>query len=245
MRVQNLGDPWYMPVDDMADWDSALSPPVDPIEVGFFQGQIAKFQRALNDIDETRRNLEMLLVADISEDQVFAIQDLITEYYQKQAQFKYVADAYNAITEMVNAVGGELPTLQIPSGLGLFPALGIPAIWIAAIAGASALIAFAAGWIKKANSTITSIAASIADPVKRDNSLHSSAVIAAKTDPTAAHQMALQITDPVYRDFTLSQVSDIAAANAGGSLFGDVSKTVQMAAIGIGALLVLNMLGDD
>lgn len=247
MRVNNLGDPWYMPIDEMANWESNISygAPVDPVEVGYFQGQINKFQKAMNDVDATRQNLEMLLVADITDAQVEQIQALITEYYDKQQQFRYAADAFNAVADMVNAVGGELAPIQIPSGLGLFPALGIPAVWVAAIAGAAVLISFAVGWIQRANRTITTIAADISDPAKRDTALNSSAIIAAKTDPTAAHQMAMKINDPVYRDLTLAQVSDIAASTGGGSLFGDVSQTVKIAAIGLGALLIINMMGND
>lgn len=234
-----------MPVEEQGDWQSGISWAVDPVELSWFDGQIAKFQRALTDVDTTRENIETMLVQDITNEQVEFLQSLLSELYEKQSAFRAAADAFNSVTGIVNSVGGEIAPIRVPAGLGLFPALGIPAAWAAAIAGASLLIAFAVGWMKRANTALTSIAADISDPVKRDAALAESAKIAARTDPVAARTMANQIGQVDFRDATLAEVSSIAAANNSGALFGEVSQTVQMAAIAVGALLVLNMLGDD
>lgn len=156
------------------------TPPVSVAssDVGYFQKKVIEFQSVLNSIDDAAQSLESMLVMDITEDQVNQVQAQLSEYYARRSAFKFAAESFNALSGAVNAVGGSLSQINIPSGLGFAP-LVVPAAWIAAIAGASLLITFALGWVANSHNLALEIANSITDPVKRDAALQQAAKVAA------------------------------------------------------------------
>lgn len=189
-------------------------------EVGYFEGKIAEFQKALNDVDAARANLESLLVLDITDEQVLQIQGLITEYYEKQQDYIAIANLYNDITGVASSVGFELPSIQIPSGLGFFPALAVPAAWAIVVAGAAAIIAFTYSWINRASAVASTIA-------------------------EQARLTAQSITNPELRDKALNDLahaqqaaSEIAGRQTG--FFGSIGDSLKWILIGGAALLVLS-----
>lgn len=184
---------------DLYDWtDNALDPNIGidqtlaPADVGYFDRKISEFQSVLNAVDFTANRLETLLITELSDADVYRIQDLLTEYYDRRVAFRFAAEAFNAISATVNSVGGNMPALSIPAGLGFAPMV-IPVAWAAAVAGAAVLVSFGLGWINRSSETATDIAMKIADPVKRDEALKKAAEITAKKNAAGTIGQAADI----------------------------------------------------
>jgi hypothetical protein len=146
---------------------------VKPDDVGYLQTKVNEFQNVLNMVDSTASMLESLLqTPDLSFDQTVQIQSQLDEYDTRKSAFKFAAESFNAVSSMVNAVGGSLGNVKIPTGLGfVFAPLLIPFAWASAIAGAAILVSWAMNWNQNSASIAAQIAATISDPVKRDEAL--------------------------------------------------------------------------
>lgn len=165
---------------DPAASDTAV---VAPSEIGYLQRKVNEFQAVLYSVDETATALEQMLVMDISEDDVNEIQAQLSEYYTRRSAFKFAAESFNALASMINSVGGSMPSVNIPAGLGLAP-LAIPLATAAAIAGAAILVSFGVGWVTSSRDLASRIAMNISDPQKRDAALVKASEIAAASDAT-------------------------------------------------------------
>jgi hypothetical protein len=72
---------------------------------------------------------------------------LLNELDLKIGRFKFTAEALNLGINGINRDGGNFPTLKIPAGLGVAPAVIAAGIG-ATVAVAAGLIAWGSGWIK-------------------------------------------------------------------------------------------------
>jgi hypothetical protein len=133
---------------------------VGPSDVGYFQGKINEFQSTLDAVDATAFSLSNLLGSGIATDQQAAIQTQLDEYAGRKAAFKFAAESFNAVSGMVNAAGGNMASVTIPTGLGFAP-LVLPVAVGVAVAGAAVLVAWAAGWMDQSNSLAMAALATI------------------------------------------------------------------------------------
>lgn len=180
------GTSYPVPIASIAPGEET-SASVSTGDTGYFSGKIAEFQRTLYAVDEAASALESLIASDVNqeltEDDYSTILAQLDEYYSRREAFKFAAEAFNSVSSMVNAVGGSLPQVNIPQGLGFAP-LVIPAALAAAIAGATVLISWAIGWLSRSEETAAQIAAKITDPIKRDAALAEAARITAASQST-------------------------------------------------------------
>lgn len=160
---------------------SALSN-VTPSNVGYFTQKAQEFQQMLYDVDATAANMmDMLDNYDLDQPSQSALQAQLAEYDSRKTALKFAAEAFNGVATMVNAVGGSLPSVNIPQTLGFAP-LAIPLATAAAIAGAAVLVSWGIGWITASHTTVQSIAANISDPKLRDQVLANAAQIQARQE---------------------------------------------------------------
>jgi hypothetical protein len=149
--------------------DAAQRGEITSDNLTFIQRKVGDFQAALYSADETATMLRSLYDACDDVEMQIRIADQLDEFDNRKAAFRFAAEAFNAAASAVNAVGGSLPSVVIPSGLGLLPA--IPLGYIAAIAAAGLLIDWAHNWITVSFNLATEAAKLITDPAKKDQVL--------------------------------------------------------------------------
>ena len=139
--------------------------------------------------------------------------DQLDAYYSRKSAFKYAAEAFNVIASSVNALGGSMGTLTIPTGLGFAP-LVIPVAYAAAITGAAVLIGWAIGWLETSQNMMLDIAAA--------------------QDAAGDHEGAAK---------TRTKAADVdAQRKASGGTLGDIANMVKWAAIGVGVYLIVDLM---
>lgn len=151
---------------------------VTPQNVGWFAQKAQDFQVVMNAADTTMQALQTLLTLDISDDDWYTCNDWLNQLYGKRTQMRLTADALNLIAGTVNSFGGELPTVNIPSGLG-FPPVVLPALAVSAVVGVTYLVSQLIGIITGSGNAAVQAANNITDPAKRDAALANVAAIEA------------------------------------------------------------------
>jgi hypothetical protein len=157
---------------------------VTPNNVGYFATKAQQFQQMIYDVDAVAANMmDMIDNYDLDADSLASVQAQLAEYDGRKTALNFAADAFNAVSRTVNAVGGALPLITVPQTLGFAP-LVIPVAAAAAIAGSVALVAWGLGWLSRSNDTLTNIAAKVSDPKLRD------AILAKAADAEARSQIS-------------------------------------------------------
>lgn len=111
-----------------------------PFSEQYYRDKIAKYQDALIGLD-IAVDAAWDLVADGAGDEVTQnIYDWLGEVDALKAQLKTTAQALNLGAEAANAIGLDLPSIEVPRGLALVP-LTLPIVTIAAVAVAVSLTA--------------------------------------------------------------------------------------------------------
>jgi len=134
-------------VDPGADDSSALS-------LDYARAKMREFQATLYAIDGTAQALRDALQWTTDADSLRVIQSLLDDYESRRRWVKLTAETLNASAAAVNALGGRMPELSIPSGLGALPVAGIAA----GIAAAAAVTSWGVAWIATADARIRAIA---------------------------------------------------------------------------------------
>ena len=117
-------------------------------DVGYFTRKIQEFQGMLYDLDTTEANLRSFIQDyNIEDDELLARLD---ELDTRKTVFRATAEALNLAVAGINAVGGSLPRVRVPAGLGAIPAAALVGA-AAAVAGAAALIVWGREWIMGVN----------------------------------------------------------------------------------------------
>ena len=213
-------------------WDSnALDPAVGippaqiaQSDVGYFQQKINEFQDVLYAVDATSNELDSMLQQSLTEQEAADIQSLQDEYASRKMAFKFAAESFNAVSAAVDAVGGNLTPLNIPSGLGFAP-VAVPIGWGLAIAGAAVLISFGIGWMARAKTAVDTASARLR------------ADAANTTDPTEMKRLLIAADN-----------ADIASAGiavqqqAAGGTIGQIAGAVKWIAIAAGAYLIFKLM---
>lgn len=161
----------------MGSGDDVVQPGTD---VGYFQRKVAEFQALMTDLDATASAIIDLRDLGIQDNELDAA---LGEFDAKKSSFRTAAEALNFAVNGLNKFGANLPTVAIPTGLGVLPAVPIAAL--AAVSGAIAVIATLIVWGKEWISGVNERAkvalalSNITDPQQRAQAAAAIAKIAA------------------------------------------------------------------
>lgn len=111
-----------------------------PFSEQYYRDKIAKYQDALIGLDIAVDAAWDLVAAGADDDVTQQIYDWLGEVDALKTQLKTTAQALNLGAQAANAVGLELPSIEVPRGLALVP-LTLPIVTIAAVAVAVSLTA--------------------------------------------------------------------------------------------------------
>ena len=121
-----------------------------PVERSYFRDKALEFQQIINALDATAQQVDMLIGALPESAMLDELVQQFDELQAKKGQIKLVAEAVNFAASGANALGANLPTINIPQGLGAAP-LVIAGAGAAAIAAAAAVIIWGKAWIDGIN----------------------------------------------------------------------------------------------
>jgi hypothetical protein len=114
--------------------------------VDYYRQKVIEFQQMLNALQGAQE--AVLGLIDYGPEEIRPeLMQLLDELDLKIGRFKFTAEALNLGINGINRVGGNFPTLTIPKGLGVVPAVVAAGIG-ATVAVAAGLIAWGSGWIK-------------------------------------------------------------------------------------------------
>lgn len=149
-----------------------------PWSLDYYRNKAREFQDTLNALDQAQGAVIVALqlgVDDSTEGELLAALD---EFEGKKTVLRATAEAINAGASFVNSVGGRMPEVSIPTGLGAFPLLPVAAI--AAVATAATLIVWGRAWIAGVNDRLaTAQLLDASDPAKRDQLVQQIATVQA------------------------------------------------------------------
>jgi hypothetical protein len=106
-----------------------------PLQLDYYRQKIVEFQNVLYQLDEAARGAQNLLDLQINDAQLNDdLNGWLANYDLKKGLFRTAAEGLNFAISGVNLVGANFPVLKVPSGLGVFPFVGVAAA-VAGIAG--------------------------------------------------------------------------------------------------------------
>ena len=124
-------------------------------DVGYFTRKIQEFQSMVFDLDTTEANLRSFIQDyNINDPELL---DQLDSFDSKKVAFRGAAEALNLAVAGINAMGGNLPTVRIPAGLGALPVAALAGA-AGAVAVAAALIVWGREWIIGVNERARSVA---------------------------------------------------------------------------------------
>lgn len=165
---------------------------------GYFQQKVEDFQNLLFDLDTGAAALQSIYDWDDNLNPEFnqAMAAHLDEYAERKSDFKMAAESLNMAIGGYNAMGGELPEIRIPSGLGI-PPLVLGAGALVALGVVAGLTSFGINWLKT-SSEITRLNINldaIKDPTQKAN--------------VAAAQLQIEASAKAAETGTMSQVAGI------------------------------------
>lgn len=163
---------------DEGDAASALS-------TEYYRRKVVEFQTVLDALDQGANAARAALATGaLPYEDESALFSLLDEFDARKFTLRATAEAINAGAAAWNALGGRMPSLSIPSGLGALPV--IPLALIAAVATAATLIVWGRTWLQGVNQRLQLAAtlAAIEDPEQRAE------VAAAAASAASAAQLA-------------------------------------------------------
>ena len=175
----------------------------------YYRSKITDFQSVLQAVDQGYRAAQSALASGgLDATTADELQVMCDDYLSRRFTLKATAEAINAGAAAFNAMGGRLPSLSIPAGLGLAPALPFAAI--AAIGTAAVLISWGRDWIRGVN-----------------DRLKTAQLLAAQESPEKAASLAQSIAQ-----------SDAAIAIAENSGVAALAPVLKWGAFALGAWLL-------
>lgn len=135
-----------------------------PVSMDYFRTKFSEFQQSLNAADQAYR-------AGVEAYSIYATPEvgaLLDEYEGKASTLKMTAEALNMGASFVNAAGGRMPVLSIPSTLGLPPLL-LPAAVVAAVGAAATYVGWALGYARAMNDAIGYAENIVEDPAQKSS----------------------------------------------------------------------------
>lgn len=134
----------------------------------YYRNKVTEFQTVLDALDRGAMAARAAIESGALDwDTEQALADQLADYDARKFTLRTTAEAINAGAAAWNAMGGRMPSLSIPSGLGLVPV--IPLALIAAVATAATLIVWGRAWLQGVNDRLQAaqLLAAIDDPEKR------------------------------------------------------------------------------
>lgn len=124
-------------------------------DVGYFTRKIQEFQGMVYDLDFTEAALRSFIQDyNINDPELL---DQLEAFDSKKVAFRAAAEGLNLAVAGINAMGGNLPTVRIPQGLGALPIAALAGA-AGAVAVAAALIVWGREWIIGVNDRAKSVA---------------------------------------------------------------------------------------
>lgn len=146
---------------DEGDAPSALS-------AEYYRRKVVEFQQVLDALDQGAAAAWSAIQTNALpyEDEA-ALLDSLAEFDARKSTLRLTAEAINAGAAAWNALGGRMPSLSVPMGLGALPV--IPLALIGAVATAATLIVWGRTWLDGVNARLQQAAllSAIEDPEKR------------------------------------------------------------------------------
>lgn len=140
--------------------DAILEEPVDTraqVTQTYFATKSREFQELVDALDQTDRDLALLIETLGSDDGSSAMREALQEARDdlavRKSQIRLVAEAINFVVHGLGPLGVDLPKIRLPATLGAFP-LAIAGAAAAAVAAAAALITWGVTWIQGVNSRL-------------------------------------------------------------------------------------------
>ena len=118
-----------------------------PLQLDYYRQKINEFQSVLVQMDSAAEGAQDLINLGLND--VSLLEDLnalLAEYDLKKGFFRAAAEGLNLAISGVNFVGGNFPSVKIPSGLNAIPLVAAAGV-AAALAVAAGLIVWGSNWI--------------------------------------------------------------------------------------------------
>ncbi len=118
-----------------------------PIQLDYYRQKINEFQSVLVQMDSAAEGAQDLINLGLND--VSLLEDLnalLADYDLKKGFFRTAAEGLNLAISSVNFVGGNFPSVKIPSGLNAVPLVAAAGV-AAALAVAAGLIVWGSNWI--------------------------------------------------------------------------------------------------
>lgn len=125
-----------------------------PLSMDFVRAKYLEFQAAMNALDKTYNAMNAVYFATDPPDE--EIYNWLLDYEQNAGQVRAIAHTLNVGAETINALGGRVPQLSIPSTLGAIP-LMLGGALLVAVSSVAAWIAYARGKVAGADAIIARI----------------------------------------------------------------------------------------
>lgn len=124
-----------------------------PVSMDYARARYLEFQAVMNALDSTYNAMNALYFSVEPDPEIY---DWLMDYESKAGQIRALAQTLNAGAATINALGGRMPSLSIPSTLGALP-LVIGGALALALASVGAWIAYARGKVAGADAIIAKI----------------------------------------------------------------------------------------
>ena len=190
-------------------WGNEVEQPAPAYTVDYLRQKALEFQGLMNALDQAYGAANDALASQsIDMDTAEYLSQWIADFLAKRDQFRLTAEAINAGSAAVNAVGGRFPVLSIPQTLGIAP-LVLPVAMVAALGAVAGLIYWGSQAISGLN-----------DRLKRAQLLEAAS-------PQQKAQLVQSIAD-----------SDAAVQQVQSSVLASVAPIAKWIALGVGAWLL-------
>lgn len=177
-----------------------------PVSMDYFRAKFLEFQQAMNALDTAyQAGTAAYFASDPPDEEIYA---LLLDYEQNAAQIKGIAETLNMGANLVNSMGGRMPSLSVPQSLGFLPALTLPAAIVGAIAAVATWMTYSLGYVRGMKAAIDRIIQSVPEAQRP-------ALVA-----------ALSQTAEAERQLVSNPLSSVGAA------FGGVAGLVKVAVVG-------------
>jgi hypothetical protein len=179
-------------------WDGEVAT-TDSSALAYYKNKVAEFQEVLVSLDRTYVDLVDIgnyVYAANDADAIAEYEALISQFDSRRAAVVGAAEAVQLATQGANALGLNLPTVQVPIGLAGLPALPLIAL-AGAAAGAVTIIAFSKDFFASVRDYVQRM--QHLDAIRELPEVERAAAIAAlrKTEAQASEALALQNRSPI------------------------------------------------
>lgn len=126
----------------------ATAEAASPLQLDYYRQKIVEFQNVLVQMDSAADGAQGLLDLGLDDPELENdLNGLLADYDLKKGFFRTAAEGLNFAISGVNMIGGNFPSVKIPSGMNAVPVIAAAGV-AAALAVAAGLIVWGRDWIK-------------------------------------------------------------------------------------------------